>query len=864
MTGDSLPPYFWAKLSRSPDSRSSGSYLSLPAHSLDVSVVFRRLANLPAFRRQLETSACHVFSDNDMDRLAVVSMLHDLGKPNRGFQAKQNPKARDTAGHVLEAAVFLFDETIQPRWPAPWIDLIQDMATWFDPPEEALCQILLAAVSHHGKPVSENDIRNAGNLQRWWQPSNGIDPMEGIAQLAETAHREYPSAFSPAERPIRATPAFQQRFAGILMLADWIGSDTRFFPLGIESDRRALAEQGASRALKTIGLIPEALLSLPPFEKCFTPGFPPNALQKAVDELPIGLETRLVLVESDTGSGKTEAALRWFWRLYAENRVEGLYFALPTRVAARELYGRVLKTVDSVFPNPDCRPSPVLLAVPGYVQADGEPTALQNPENLLWEDDRHVTLSEKLWAAERPKRFLAAPVAVGTIDQAMLSVLKVNHSLLRSVCLDRHLLVVDEVHASDTYMSDILNVLLKAHVTRGGFAMLLSATLGESARARYFDRMTMPLHEATERTYPSITILGNELPVASESTGKTVRIHWLRSLDNEPVLYHLNNALTVGARVLVVCNTVDRAQTLLRTVESAGFDSAWLFRFSEKFACPHHGRFARSDRAVLDRAVSLRFGKGSPQGPVLLIGTQTLEQSLDIDADYLITDLAPIDVLLQRIGRLHRHSRTRPPGFENATISIRIPEKPLPEYLRPDGSLKGPAGIGSVYDNGCMLQRTIDVLSEMRELVIPKQNRYLVEECTHDEALEKLPKEIWQRHRDWLWGPRLADLRQAEAAVLPDEPFGVLHYPDDGRKILTRLGEGDISVQFSTPMQSPFGKTIQEILLPYWWLPAGFLKTDPVSPEPLSDGAGFTFEVAGRFFRYTRFGLERRHDESVD
>ncbi|WP_245589058.1 CRISPR-associated helicase Cas3' [Desulfatirhabdium butyrativorans] len=648
------------------------------------------------------------------------------------------------------------------------------------------------------------------------------------------------------------------------MLSDWIGSDTRFFPLGIESDRRTLAESGAAHALKTIGLLPKRLLSLPPFEKCFEGGFTPSPLQQAIEELPLDPNTQLVLVESDTGSGKTEAALRWFWRLYAGNHVDGLYFALPTRVAARELYGRVLKTVETVFPDRLDRPSPVLLAVPGYVQADGVPAALQHPEDLLWEDDRYSALSEKLWAAERPKRFLAAPIAVGTIDQALLSALKVKHSLLRSVCLDRLLLVVDEVHASDTYMSGILDVLLKGHVARGGFAMLLSATLGESARATYLDLPTLSLPEAIERPYPSITIHGKEVPVASTSPSKSVRLHWIESLQDETLLPHLREALLAGGRVLVTCNTVDRAQALLKTVESAGFDPAWLFHLGQHMACPHHGRFARCDREILDRAVSQRFGKGTPQGPVLLIGTQTLEQSLDIDADYLITDPAPIDVLLQRIGRLHRHKRIRPPGYEQALVSIRIPDQPLHVYLNHEGRLKGPAGIGSVYDDGRMLQRTIDVLSEMKELRIPEQNRYLVEECTHDEALEKLPEALWRQHRDWLWGGRLADLRQAQTAVMPNEPFGEFHYPDDGSNVFTRLGESDISVRFSTPMKSPFGQTIEEILLPYWWLPARFAKTDPVTPAALSDGAGFTFEVAGRRFQYTRFGLERMHDESVD
>jgi CRISPR-associated endonuclease/helicase Cas3 len=232
----------------------------------------------------------------------------------------------------------------------------------------------------------------------------------------------------------------------------------------------------------------------------------------------VGEATRLLLIESDTGSGKTEAALAWWMRLYAEGKVDGLYFALPTRVAARELYTRVLQAVERAF-EPDQRPRPVLLAAPGYVRIDGEPV-LPDPSGALWDDDTARKWRERLWSAERPKRFLAAPVAVGTIDQALLSVLQVKHSLMRSVCLDRHLLVVDEVHASDPYMRELLKGLLRGHLARGGWALLLSATLGETAAAAFFGREPVPLAAAMARPYPLISARNRiwPMPPARERT----------------------------------------------------------------------------------------------------------------------------------------------------------------------------------------------------------------------------------------------------------------------------------------------------------------------------------------------------------
>jgi CRISPR-associated endonuclease/helicase Cas3 len=193
-------------------------------------------------------------------------------------------------------------------------------------------------------------------------------------------------------------------------------------------------------------------------------------------------ENRLLIAEAETGSGKTEVALKRFFDLFAAGEVEGLYFALPTRVAAKEIYNRVFESIQNTFPDESKRPS-VLLAVPGYARIDG-----LNPKSILpgiesrFEDSTKWQIRERTWAAEIPKRFLAATIAVGTIDQALLSILQVPHAHLRSVCLDRHLLVVDEVHASDPYMRYLLGVLLEQHISIGGHTLLLSATLGESAR----------------------------------------------------------------------------------------------------------------------------------------------------------------------------------------------------------------------------------------------------------------------------------------------------------------------------------------------------------------------------------------------
>lgn len=641
------------------------------------------------------------------------------------------------------------------------------------------------------------------------------------------------------------------------MLADWIASDVQFFPFETPAHegRQEFARACARRALNAIGLSTPPERRAQGFEETF--GFAPTALQELLARrLPIDEASRLVLVKSDTGSGKTEAALAWFFRLYAAGKVDGLYFALPTRVAARELYGRLLRAVAAAFA-PESRPAPVLLAAPGYVRIDGEP-ALPDPSHTLWDDSSADRRRERLWAAERPKRFLAAPIAVGTIDQALLSALQVKHSLLRSVCLDRHLLVVDEVHASDLYMGTVLEVLLEGHLARSGWALLLSATLGERAAARYFRRAEAPLAEAVARPYPLVTTSATA-HAAAASRQRSVTVELAANLTDDALLLpRLAAALQAGARVLVVCNTVSRANALFRLVETALSERhpellPALFA-TRGVRSPHHGRFAREDRELLDAAVSAQLGKGSPDGPLLLIGTQTLEQSLDIDSDWLVTDLAPMDVLLQRFGRLHRHARTsRPDPFAQPQALVRVPQQPLSAYLTKDGILRAPAGLGSVYADGRVLALTWQSLDGESELVLPDQSRSRIEACTHPESFALLP-DPWPAHGAALEGIELSEIRQALRSVLDDQPFGELHYPDTGERVLTRLGEPTFDIPLAQPMASPFGATIARVTIPAHWLAEGVI---PEQVQAEATAEGFRFAIGAAAFRYTRFGLEK-------
>ena len=316
------------------------------------------------------------------------------------------------------------------------------------------------------------------------------------------------------------------------MLADWIGSDETRFPFCAESDGVYMhtARANAHRAVRDIGLNPEdqrrTFLS-PPCPSGFGQMFNilnagTNAIQEPVTS--VASQERLVVVESETGSGKTEAAPLRFARLYDKGLVDGLNFALPTRAAASQIHGRVTAFVRNLFLT-GSSPEPVL-AVPGYVRA-GDAMGKHLPDNDVWWDDYPDVRTEKRrWAAASTKRFLAAQIAVGTVDQAMMSVLQVRHAHMRAACLACNLLVVDEVPASDTYMSTILEHLLRAHLGADGYAIPMSATLGSAARCRWLAHKNLPpLREAIDETpYPAVSTPEGITAAGENGYAKTVAL----------------------------------------------------------------------------------------------------------------------------------------------------------------------------------------------------------------------------------------------------------------------------------------------------------------------------------------------------
>ena len=863
----------------------TGGWHSLTDHSADVSAVLRAVLTLPV--RQARLQFIGQIADSDMailaDRLAALAFLHDIGKANRGFQARSVPEA-PIVGHIDELA-WVFsgrrgaDEVCDRLSEILGLDRV---ASWLPDPPSGLFDAVFA---HHGRPWAGGNSGHQADIldaAAHWR-AGPDDPIAKLAPMRAAFDRWFRDALAePRLLPDRA--AFEHAFAGFLMLADWLGSNPApdFFPFanGREPDRMPWARERAAAVLVSTGLDARPAREAEsrvaaPFAAAFA-----ETGRAAFQARPIQSETArhpasLLVLEAETGSGKTEAALWRFAELFRAGKVDGLYFALPTRIAATQIFERVKRFRNNVFP-PDARPA-VVLAVPGQMRVD-EAEGTRLPDfNVQWSDEGDRAAR---WAAEHPKRYLTAPIAVGTVDQVLLGSVRVKHAHLRAASLLDKLLVVDEVHASDAYMGRLLTNLLRFHVRAGGEALLLSATLGSGARARLLGADGIPARSDAETVpYPALSWIeaGRERrqPVESTGAGKSVRMEG-RPIMAEPgaVAALALQAARDGAKVLVIRNTVGQAlRTQAALEELAGeADAALLFRAphsdGRQIATLHHSRFAEPDRRILDGAVEASLGRERPAGGRVVIGTQTLEQSLDIDADLLLTDLCPVDVLLQRLGRLHRHAgRERPHGFGEPRALVLMPEgrELFRRDLRAYGLGSGEAG--GVYEDLRILELTRRLMEREPVWTIPAMNRRLVEAATHVEALDAIEAELssadpaWRPLFDKLSGRYFADLHAAHRNVLRfDEPFRNFAIEPD-EIIATRLGGADRHVDFRSEARElpvgPFGLPVPSLKLPHHMTKDVSADAKPEVVDNPDSGGGFTFRLGPAVLTYDWLGLRR-------
>jgi CRISPR-associated endonuclease/helicase Cas3 len=871
---------FWAKLHPRENPQ---EWHPLIAHSADVAAVLEQLLlpNSTIGQRLAGALEQEELTPAQRARLIFLAVLHDMGKTGHGFQTKARPQGERgrylpwQRGHVqtlLHSTDYAPLKALIGRELLPAVD--KDLRTVQD--------LFFAAIAHHGRPWQpKTDNRN----DVLWKPdSSRRDPLAEMRRLIAHGRRWSGLDNAPAEELPRLPPRFTHLFAGALTLADWIGSTVSAFPFAPQADSNpdsywSVAREQAADACARIGLVPRttavSLAGMPLLETLFPDTFrkqknQPTDLQKYISEMLLPEPGTRLLIESETGSGKTEAALTLYARLRAAGLVSGLMFALPTRATASAMYDRVKEALEGMYGS-ESRPT-AALAVGGRQPRTESSEELVAEQPQTWPDPGDRELAN--WASSSNKKFFAAEIVVGTLDQVLLGGLPVKHAHLRLAALSRHLLVVDELHSYDRYMAEVLTRVLELHTGAGGVALFMSATLSDAERQRYGGGPEHTRHEAEQLPYPTVSVCQRpgagwrDMPLAPHGRPKTV--HWETTAEDD-ALHEAIVAAQEGARVCILCNTVNRARANVTLLRDAAHDALlWRPDGSDKTP-PYHSRYTQPDRLKLDEEVRKRFGKAAATtvGGTILVSTQVVEQSLDVDFDLLITDLCPVDVLLQRIGRLHRHRKRdphRPDRYRQPRVLVIAPEEGsfTPHLKR--RALDLGWGQDRPYPNYADGELTLHVIYHYPSIEIPRDNRTLVEAVYHCEVRDPLWNDAaWSDYLVKATGDELKKQSHGRSMALD---FRITYAESalafdnaQEQRIRTRLGDETVRIELPgevRPWYAGCEEAVQNVDLPVWALPKGEGDqpgVDNLQWDPEPDGTA-RFRLADHTYRYSPDGWE--------
>lgn len=584
---------------------------------------------------------------------AIMSTVVD-GMRDQGLDARPTPEDRH-APHATAGQVLL-EEWLARRCPGSTKPTRNSYA----------CVV----GCHHGTTPSRSALLGAEDHPRqlgrgrWQEVRDEILDEMSVATGADAYLDEWMQKRVPV--PVQAL------LTGLVIMADWIASNTDYFPYsGGESPAARLASAVAA-------------LRLPPPWRPVAPttdgtsmlasrfpalhGHAARPLQESLiaEARSVG-QPSLFIVEGPMGVGKTEAALLAAEVLADRFGLGGVFVGLPTMATANPMFDRVSEWAKVALGHQAAS----IALVHGKAALNDRYSELvqQSWRGQVYDDeaggaDDHLRAAVVVneWLRGR-KRSGLADFVVGTIDQSLFAALKAKHVVLRHLGLAGKVVIIDEVHAADDYMREYLKRLLSWLGAYRTPVILMSATLPPGQRdelaSAYADGIAPgAVVAATSRDdqYPRLTVVETdvrEVAVPTDDRGLTISVATLS--DDLPALATLlADALADGGCAAVICNTVSRAQEAYAALRDTFGDDVMLA----------HSRFIAPDRARREAELVRLLGRDSPGRPgrLVVVGTQVLEQSLDVDFDLMVTDLAPMDLLLQRAGRLHRHDRGHRPG----------------------------------------------------------------------------------------------------------------------------------------------------------------------------------------------------------
>lgn len=735
---------------------------ALTVHLADSAEVARLLWRewLPRSTRSFICEHTNLRSEQAEAMLVCLAGVHDIGKATPSFQSKVPERlehVRESGldiGYRTEAFSHAFlSEAILNSW------LVKRGVD----KDNAECLSVIVG-GHHGSYSTEEDLRRIDSRQRinargclgdeaWASVQDEL--MGWVSEHSGATRQE--SCFVSCLVP----PAVQVLLTGLTIVADWIASNTDLFPLEprcLEWRESAMRAESAWDSLH----LPEPFdFSVPQEDDDALlhdrfPSVPVGAglrpAQRAVIETARDMvEPGLVVVEDQMGGGKTEAALLAAEILAARFGCGGVAFLLPTQATSNAMFVRVESWLRSILEAGEAEHPQDIHLLHGKSALNDDfaslpvwkPTWLGDSPSI----DELIVVNQWFGGA---KRGLLAPFVVGTVDQLLMAALKARHVQLRLLGLAGKVVIIDEVHAYDAYMSEYLKCVLRFLGCYGVPVVLLSATLPSTRREELLKayrgelragrrRRPTPARQITTDdghiAYPLVSRTpGNKLvppthmPVRSAFERKVVGIRALQD-DIEVLVNELREALREGGCVCVIRDTVRRAQETYNVLKKQLDVEVVLV----------HSRFIALDRSRNDARIAKLLGPSEGNRPeaLVVVGTQVIEQSLDVDFDLMISDVAPVDLIIQRIGRLHRHKRgegecQRPP-------TLRKPQFILTGFSQKRGEAPAFArGIGAVYQAAILLRTlaALDLsLNKEISVSLPEEIASLVE-CVYEESVE--------------------------------------------------------------------------------------------------------------------------------
>lgn len=731
---------FWAKTNKLHQPA-----ISVRDHCLNVGCVAEKLVDLLPIllRKQLPIG------------LATLAALHDIGKITPGFQ--------------LKCIAWVEQEQISPQDQLLWRYSESNhalMSQYFLQSKVAVAWAS-AVGAHHGRLLARGKIRRSNEQQE----STFNTYREVVSEQIESILGVLPRLSSPDEN-------IRWFVAGLITVADWLGSNEEFFPLEWPEKPYANIDQrykNAQDSLDLIGWQPREMIKGLTFETIFSNEakqqiFKPNPLQQAV--ISTIDKPGFYLIEGSMGNGKTEAALMAAYQLIEKGHHHGLFFGLPTQVTSNRIYERVERFLKRCHSD-QSKANLLLTHANSWIKkarVNLNPSYYEKKESYSEASD-HVE-NGHFWF-NPVKRSLLAQYGVGTIDQALLGIVRAKHFFVRQFGLAGKVIILDEVHSYDLYTGTLIDKLIERLLSLKCTVIILSATLTEQRRQELL-HLSGAKENTLSNAYPllsGVQVNGESISLEIDSKQTQTVVIQCTSLSVEELTEECLERAEKGGCVLWIRNTVHDAQEswkLLKNFNREGGPEIGLL----------HSRFPFWRREQLEDKWINCLGKNASNRPkgCVLVSTQVVEQSVDIDADFLITDLAPSDMLFQRLGRLWRHEcKERPFTKAEAWISA----KNLAE-CDTEKSIKTALGRSRFVYSPYVLLRSWNVWSKYTQVKLPQDIRPVLEETyKKSEGLEPM---AWQLFLEKIQEFRAKQQQKAQALTLVESDLVL----EDEEGVMTR------------------------------------------------------------------------------